>query len=314
MLLPERAVWFYRQMTRRNRRLLLEQLRDQSRMPIAILFYHRVAQTDCDNPWSISFDNFRRHLDWLQQNSLMVSLAEAQRRIRSSNNDQLAVSITFDDGYSENADFAIPELVARQIPVTYFVTTDFVETGAAFPHDLQQGTPRKPNSLSQLKEFSRMGVELGAHTKSHANLGSINDPERLRDEIEGCILKLHQWLDPVPCRYFAFPYGKPQNMSQQAVDLLRELGIEAFCSAYGALNWPGDQGFHLRRIHGDPGLERLKNWLTLDARKLKDANILPFDESAQILPKALASIEAKSMETNVLPRFPLPTNRSPSAT
>jgi peptidoglycan/xylan/chitin deacetylase (PgdA/CDA1 family) len=293
MPLPDRAVWFYRQMTRRGRSQLLERLRQQSSMPIAILFYHRVAQTDCGNPWSISFDNFRRHLDWLQENSQLVSLAEAQKRIRSPRNDQWAVSITFDDGYAENADFAIPELVARRIPITYFVATDFVESGSGFPHDVQCGTPHLPNNLGQLKEFSGMGIELGAHTKSHADLGSITDPQHLREEIEGSIVKLRQWLAPVPCRYFAFPYGLPENMSQQAVDLLKELGIEAFCSAYGALNWPGNDGFHLRRIHGDPGMERLKNWLTLDTRKLKDPIKLPFDEPTPLLPKILASMEKK---------------------
>jgi hypothetical protein len=44
------------------------------------------------------------------------------------------------------------------------------------------------------------------------------------------------------------------------------------------LNWPKSIGFHLRRIHADPGLERLKNWLTLDRRKLQDTTELPFAE------------------------------------
>jgi peptidoglycan/xylan/chitin deacetylase (PgdA/CDA1 family) len=275
--IPEQAIWFYRQMTLRHRRRLLECLKAGSSLPIAILFYHRVATGNSDNPWSIGLDNFRRHLDWLQDNVQLVSLAEAQRRIRSHENDRLAVSITFDDGYAENADFAIPELAKRQIPVTYFVSTDFVQSGSAFPHDVAAGKPLPPNTQEQLREFVNLGVDLGAHTRSHANLGAISDPLRLRDEIEGSIEALREWFG-VPCRYFAFPYGLPENMNQQSVDLLNDLDIDGFCSAYGALNWPGNHGFHLRRLHADPGLERLKNWLTLDNRKLRDSVRLPFSE------------------------------------
>ncbi|MEZ6075993.1 MAG: polysaccharide deacetylase family protein [Pirellulaceae bacterium] len=58
------------------------------------------------------------------------------------------MSITFDDGYSENADFAIPELVQRKLTATYFVSTDFVRTGASFPHDLEAGTALAPNTIA----------------------------------------------------------------------------------------------------------------------------------------------------------------------
>jgi peptidoglycan/xylan/chitin deacetylase (PgdA/CDA1 family) len=290
MNLPDSAIWFYRQMTHRHRSQVREELRRQSRLPVAILFYHRVAKVNWDNPWSISFDNFRRHLDWLEDNYPLVSLGEAQKRIRQVENDELVVSITFDDGYAENADYAIPELIERKIPVTYFVATDFVQNGSGFPHDLQFGFNPQPNSLPQLREFVAKGVELGSHSKTHANIGSIVDSKHLVEEIAGSIQVLRQWIAPFPCRYFAFPYGLPENMSQEAVDLLRELGIEGFCSAYGALNWPGNEGTHLRRIHADPGMERLKNWLTLDTRKLKDTVNLPFEEPPQRLPESLISL------------------------
>lgn len=274
-------------MTSRDRRHLLEQLRAECRFPIAILFYHRVAKTNCDNPWSIHQDNFNRQLDWLQSNFELVSLSEAQQRIRQPHNDRIAVSITFDDGYADNAECAIPELVSREIPLSYFVSTDFVETGKPFPHDVELGIPLPPNDVAQLRDFVRMGIEIGSHTRSHANVATLTQLDQLRHEIEGSIESIRQWLG-TPCRYFAFPYGLPQNMSQAAYDLLSELQMEGFCSGYGALNWPGNRGFHLRRFHADPGIERLKNWLTLDARKLVDLTLLPFQESSINYPNFLS--------------------------
>jgi peptidoglycan/xylan/chitin deacetylase (PgdA/CDA1 family) len=293
MRFPDSIYWLYRQMTSRNRSQLLQQLRVEQHLPVAILFYHRVAREYVDNPWSISVDNFRRHLDWLQERFDLVSLEEAQRRIRQPQNERTAVSITFDDGYAENADFAIPELVQRGVPATYFVSTYFIDSGQPFPHDVKIGRPLPPNDRSQLHEFVRLGIEIGSHTHTHANVGLISDPAQLQVELQGSIQALNEWLG-IQSKYFAFPYGLPANMTQSAVDLLQELGIEGFCSGYGALNWPGNAGFHLRRFHADPGIERLKNWLTLDSRKLIDDTPLPFVEPALQYPPVLSASVAQN--------------------
>jgi hypothetical protein len=40
------------------------------------------------------------------------------------------------------------------------------------------------------------------------------------------------------------------------------------CSAYGGFNFPGDDAFHLQRISGDAPTICVKNWVTMDPRKL----------------------------------------------
>ena len=54
-------------------------------------------------------------------------------------------------------------------------------------------------------------------------------------------------------RYFAFPYGLPENMSTEAFRIARGAGYRGVCSAYGGYNFPGDDPFHIRRFHADPG-------------------------------------------------------------
>ena len=46
-----------------------------------------------------------------------------------------------------------------------------------------------------------------------------------------------------------------------------DYGYEGVCSAYGDYNFPGDDPFHLRRIHVE-NMARLKNWGTIDPRKI----------------------------------------------
>ena len=71
-----------------------------------------------------------------------------------------------------------------------------------------------------------------------------------------------------PVRYFAFPYGHHHNLTTESFALAHRSGYRGVCSAYGGYNFPGDNPFHLQRIHPDNDLLRLKNWLTVDPRKL----------------------------------------------
>ncbi len=272
----ETALWLYQRLTQQRRQKLLSTLQGRAQVPVAILFYHRVADS-YPNAWTIERQDFVHQLDWLQENYRVVSLAEAQHQIRTGQCKEPTASITFDDGYADNARFAIPELLRRGLTATYFVSTSFVREGRCFPHDERCGQPLPPNSIAELQEFSEQGIEIGAHTSSHADLGSLSDIAAIRAEIVDSAQELESWLGK-RVRYFAFPFGLPENTSQLAVDVIREHGFDGFCTAYGAWNWPESEGFHLRRIHADPGIEKLKNWLTFDFRKLQDRAVLPFSE------------------------------------
>jgi peptidoglycan/xylan/chitin deacetylase (PgdA/CDA1 family) len=124
-----------------------------------------------------------------------------------------------------------------------------------------------PNSVAQLRQLVEAGVEVGAHTRSHADLGRITTHSRLAGEILGCREELQQRLG-CAVRYFAFPYGQFENLNVEAFRLSRAAGLAGVCSAYGGYNFPGGDSFHLQRIHGDPHFPRFRNWLTLDPRLL----------------------------------------------
>jgi peptidoglycan/xylan/chitin deacetylase (PgdA/CDA1 family) len=234
------------------------------RAPVMVLFYHRIAD-DAASPWTMSNREFARQIDWVQRRFEIVSLQEGQRRLVEKNNPRATVSITFDDGYEANCDEAIPLLIARKIPCTYFVSSRCVLEGIPFPHDVAGHCSVRPNTLDQLRAMAAGGVEIGAHTRTHADIGRLHNPRELYGEVVGSGLDLQQALGR-PVRYFAFPYGQATNMNAAAFQLAHEYGYEGVCSAYGGYNFPGDDAFHLQRIFPDSML-RLKNWLTVDPRK-----------------------------------------------
>jgi peptidoglycan/xylan/chitin deacetylase (PgdA/CDA1 family) len=236
--------------------------------PIQILFYHRVAD-DYPNSWTMSTRSFERQIRWLRSRFEIVSLSDAQARISSGRNHRPTACITFDDGYADNRRFAIPLLLNHRIPFTYFVSTNHVLGGESFPHDVAAGHPLPVNTLGHLREMAAAGVEIGAHTRSHANLGANLTCEEMVDEIVGSKRELEAAIGS-NVRYFAFPYGKPENLSAAAFRIAFEAGFEGLCSAYGGYNFPGDDPFHLRRFHADCEFIRFRNWLTVDPRKLRN--------------------------------------------
>jgi peptidoglycan/xylan/chitin deacetylase (PgdA/CDA1 family) len=238
---------------------------EKGREPVSVLFYHRVA--DCfPNAWTIATETFARQIDWLQKYFDVVNLEEGQRRIAAGRNSRPSVCITFDDGYSENCDFAVPLLINRGLPFTYFVSTSHVFTNRPFPHDVAEGRPLEPNSIAQLCEMAAAGVEIGSHCRNHVHLGTA-PYAALTEEIRGSKHDLEQTLER-EVRYFAFPFGQPADLSTAAFQIAYQAGYHGVCSAHGGYNFPGDDPFYLRRIHADCETVRLKNWLTVDPRKI----------------------------------------------
>ncbi|MDA7980576.1 MAG: polysaccharide deacetylase family protein [Pirellulales bacterium] len=235
------------------------------RAPILVFYYHRIAD-DAANDWTVSNALFRQQVSWLRRHFRMISLSECQRRMSSNQNTEPCAAITFDDGYAENCEQAIPWLVKERIPCTYFVATDFVIHEKPFPHDVLMGNRFATNSLTQLREMAAAGIEIGAHTRSHADCGKIADLATLQHEIAGSGELLEQELGTA-VRHFAFPYGMHGNLSNAAVQVAYEAGYESFSSAYGGFNLPGDPLFHIQRIGGEGPLSRLINWATGDPLK-----------------------------------------------
>lgn len=239
-------------------------LRKRAQVPVAAIFLHRIAD-DYPNDWSMTNRKFDTLIEWLEKNVDLVSLDEAQELLRTGNRGRIAVNITFDDGYADNCLHAIPTLLKKQIPFTYYVTTENVKTGDYFPHDIKNDQPLDPNTVEEIKAMADAGVEIGVHTRTHPDMGKLEQLEEIRDEIDGARKDLEAWTGKTP-QHFAFPYGLHCNMTPAAIQHIYDADFSSYCSAYGGYNFPFDGAFHLKRFHGDPCMARMRNWLSFDPR------------------------------------------------
>ena len=223
-----------------------------------VLCYHRIGQPDV---LTTSPEKFARDLAFLQANHECLTVQELCRKLRSGK--ALArplAAVTFDDGYRDNYTLGVPLLQAAGVPATFFVSTGFMSTTRVFEHDkeAQQDFPKL--TWDDLRAMQNDGFEIGSHTVNHADMGQVNEAQ-LQTELQESLMALNQELGVSP-RAFAFPYGKPQNMTQRAISLARETGYYAVMAAYGGDNTRGTDGFPLQRVDAGNGLMNEKAWQT----------------------------------------------------
>jgi hypothetical protein len=119
------------------------------------------------------------------------------------------------------------------------------------------------------------------HSRTHIDFDQVTCRTTLKREIVDAKVELENLIGQ-PIRYFAFPYGMPNQLTPQAIEMVHTAGMLGFCSAYGAYNLVGQDPFHIRRIHGDSDFVRLENWLTYDHRKVRCQSVIAYELPQQM--------------------------------
>jgi peptidoglycan/xylan/chitin deacetylase (PgdA/CDA1 family) len=128
------------------------------------------------------------------------------------------VTVTFDDGWRDNWDYAVPILRELKIPAVIFVVS----------RDLPGVCAERRMTAEQLRGLAAAEIEVGAHTRSHPNLTALS-AEQLKQEISGSRRDLEAIINR-PVRYLAYPGGR---FNLAVVEATRAAGFEAACSVIG---------------------------------------------------------------------------------
>ena len=105
----------------------------QAQPKAVILMYHRVADVGLD-PWGlcVSPRRFSEQMDAIKRIATPISLVEFVRGLESGNLPERSAVLTFDDGYVDNFEEALPLLRQHSAPATVFVTTGNIDTEQEF--------------------------------------------------------------------------------------------------------------------------------------------------------------------------------------
>jgi peptidoglycan/xylan/chitin deacetylase (PgdA/CDA1 family) len=178
-----------------------------------ILLYHSIGNGTSQ---SLSRDAFESQLDLLAERFRFVRLDDLRRSLADPGDGQNRVSITFDDGFLDNFDQALPALERRRAPATFFIATGFL--GGRFGTSAGELPMMAP---AHLEEIAARGHEIGAHTVSHPKLTRIS-LDSAREEMRDSKAFLEDLLQK-PVTSFAYPKG---DYNAAVRDVARQVGFE----------------------------------------------------------------------------------------
>jgi len=98
-----------------------------------ILMYHSILDSPAD-PWGlhVSPRRFDEHMAVVRQHANPIALRDLEQALNDRDAPSRLVAVTFDDGYANNLNRAVPILHRWRVPATIFVTTGSVNGTTEF--------------------------------------------------------------------------------------------------------------------------------------------------------------------------------------
>ena len=213
--------------------------------PVPILMYHNIAEP----PPGVRlrglyvkprrFLRQMRFLRWLGYQGL--SMTAALPYLRGERAGRVAV-ITFDDGYRDNLENALPVLAGLGFSATCYVVAG--EIGQHNRWDAESLGVCKPlMDAAGLRAWHQAGLEIGAHTLSHPRLTELPEPA-MRGEIAAGRQILEELLG-TGVQQFCYPYGAAGERERDAV---REMGFASAVTVRRGRAGVGDDPWLLPRV------------------------------------------------------------------
>lgn len=194
-------------------------------MKLPILMYHNIASVpdgiDVYRSLYVSPAKFSRQMAMLRALGYRgMSMTDAMPYLRGERVGKVAV-LTLDDGYVDNLESALDTLRRYGFTATCYAVSGYIGQYNAW--DDHKLAVRKPlMSVGQLRAWHAGGMEVGAHSRTHARLSQCTDQQQ-RDEIRGSKAELEDCLG-VGVTQFCYPYG---DYDERAVDAARDAGFDA---------------------------------------------------------------------------------------
>ena len=203
---------------------------DYKAVGVPVLNYHRI-DTGIRHSLVVPPEEFRKQMQYLHDEGYTtITLDELYDYVANGKDlPDKPVLITFDDGYIDNYEHALPILKEYNMKATLFMITS------------SMGENRFVN-VEQLKEMQANGIDIQSHTVNHKDLRNMS-LEQARDELIGSKAVLEGRMGH-PVRYIAYPGG----FANKDIDrIAEESGYRMAFTVQAGNVEPGQDLFNLPR-------------------------------------------------------------------
>ena len=210
---------------------------------VAILMYHKIGPTPLATNWPglyVGARQFDRQMAGLTGAGLpAVVYGDAAAAIGA---DRAGFCISFDDGFCNVFQHALPVLQARSLRAIQFIVAGQIGGEDAWDHAIGE-PPQRLMDDAQIRDWLAAGHEIGSHTLTHPHLTAI-PREQARAEIFDSKQRLEDRFG-IPIRHFCYPYGDRDDAIR---DLVAEAGYATAPTVEFGTNRHGAHPLALRRI------------------------------------------------------------------
>lgn len=204
-----------------------------------VIYYHSVSKTERRR--------FAKQMDYLIEKTRPVS-PEVKGGIENGIHH---IAVTFDDGFTDVIENALPVVEERKIPIGIFIPTGHLgkEPGWISDQNLKKGmTVLSADSIRNISLNSL--ISIGSHCISHSNLLALND-EQAEDEIKNSKSDLEGIIGK-EVELLSFPHGK---FNEKHIKMAHSAGYKRLFSISPGTSSFEDGEYVLGRVRVDPS-----NW------------------------------------------------------
>lgn len=198
-----------------------------SAVRLPVLCYHRVGPPDPDRRsafLTVPTEKFAEQVRWLHRHGYhtirsgdWAAFCAGERTLPPR-----PVLITFDDGYADVAEHALPVLERQGMTAVIYLVT--ARLGGTNGWDEANGFPlRRLMDADQVRQWAARGIEFGGHSRRHVNLTTLA-PAELEAELRGNQEDLTALLG-APADSFAYPYGETNTAVRAATRAVFKLAV-----------------------------------------------------------------------------------------
>ncbi len=150
---------------------LISHLPDQR---LSVLAYHRVLSApDPLRAGDPTVEAFEARMRWVASTYNVLPLLDAVRALRDNRLPARALCVTFDDGYADNHDLALPVLRKLGLPATFFVTTGYLEGACMFNDAVIEAVRSAPGPTLDLRDLGFGLAAVGSDERRGHTVGRI---------------------------------------------------------------------------------------------------------------------------------------------
>lgn len=235
---------------------------------LPIVMYHKVATPRGLLPprrgalLYVSPSLFQWQLRQLSDAGFRSAMPDHQRGEVSEPN---RVALTFDDGFENVFDHALPLLDAQGFTGLVYLVAD--KLGKWNDWELPHGFVRERlMDDAQVREWLAAGHQIGAHTLTHPHLTQLSRSEA-REEISASRKKLEDRFG-VPVTHFCYPYG---DHDDAIVGLTEEAGYATATTTKAGVNQSDTPRLRLRRYMACYPKWDARGWMRLCRTAIRES-------------------------------------------